>query len=213
MIIYFVRHGETDWNVQSRMAGRHDVPLNSKGIELARQTGMTTGKIRFDAVFSSPLTRARDTARLVTAVPDLKMTTDGRLAESDWGIWCGMTREQVAALGQEANLLKVYNDPLNMEAPEGGEAVTDVIKRGRSFYDSLTGNPEYMNKTVLVSTHGCAIRAITNHLFENPSDFWQGRVPPNCSFTIVSFDGNKSRVEAVDRIYYDPSQDINYYKL
>lgn len=68
MNIYIVRHGETDWNVQLKLQGRSDIPLNATGIEQAEQTGENLKKagISFDKVYSSPLQRAVKTAELIS---------------------------------------------------------------------------------------------------------------------------------------------------
>ena len=64
MVIYVMRHGQTDWNVAKRLQGRSDTVLNENGRELARKTGEALLAVPFAAVFSSPLKRAKETAEL-----------------------------------------------------------------------------------------------------------------------------------------------------
>ena len=68
------------------------------------------------------------------------------------------------------------------------------------------------SKTILVSTHGCAVRGVLNHLYDDPQDFWQGKVPANCSVSIVDVDGDTIRFAEKDIIYYDPKLTEDFYK-
>ena len=77
-MIYIVRHGQTDWNVEGRYAGRVDVKLNSKGIEQAKITAEKLSGIKFDKVFSSPLKRAIQTAEIIC---NGRINTDERIIE------------------------------------------------------------------------------------------------------------------------------------
>ena len=65
MRLYIVRHGETQWNTEGRLQGQADIPLNEKGRAIARATAMGMKEIHFDAAFTSPLIRARETAQIL----------------------------------------------------------------------------------------------------------------------------------------------------
>jgi broad specificity phosphatase PhoE len=65
-MIYVVRHGQTDWNLEGRFQGRIDIPLNEKGKNQAKKTKEKLEGIEFDKVFSSPLKRALETAQIIT---------------------------------------------------------------------------------------------------------------------------------------------------
>ena len=77
-MIYLVRHGQTDWNLEGRYQGRIDIKLNSKGIEQAKEIKEKLKEIKFDKVFSSPLKRALETAQIIT---DNDIEIDERLIE------------------------------------------------------------------------------------------------------------------------------------
>ena len=68
MKIYLVRHGETDWNKERKIQGQVDIPLNAFGIHLAEETAKGLRDIPFDICFSSPLGRAKDTARIILEI-------------------------------------------------------------------------------------------------------------------------------------------------
>ena len=81
-MIYFVRHGQTDWNKELKIQGQQDVELNEEGMAEAKKLSEKLSGVRFDVAFSSPLKRALKTAE---AVYDGKIISDGRLAERGFG--------------------------------------------------------------------------------------------------------------------------------
>lgn len=104
MLIYAIRHGQTDWNVSERLQGAQDIPLNATGRAQAASNGRHLAQVlgeqapRFDFV-ASPLTRTRQTMELVRAALGLVPTdfrTDDRLIELSFGTWEGRTLDEVA---------------------------------------------------------------------------------------------------------------------
>lgn len=85
MIIYLMRHGETEWNRTGRLQGQSDIPLNEFGIRLAEKTAEGLKDVNFDAVFSSPLQRALKTAEIVAGSRAVTVETDERLREIYFG--------------------------------------------------------------------------------------------------------------------------------
>ena len=79
-------------------------------------------------------------------------------------------------------------DALHFAGSPDGESVADVCDRTAEFLQEVIHNPEYEDKTILISTHGCAMRAMLNPLYENRLDFWQGHVPYNCTVNVVTRD-------------------------
>ena len=85
MIVYLMRHGETDWNKARRLQGQSDIALNENGIDLARKTAAGLKGVTFDRVFSSPLKRALMTAQIIAAESGCAVETDDRLKEINFG--------------------------------------------------------------------------------------------------------------------------------
>ena len=85
MKIYLLRHGRTLWNEAGRLQGRTDIPLSEDGRAAARAAGRALSDIAFDAAFSSPLRRARETAELILAGRGVAVQTDARLVELSFG--------------------------------------------------------------------------------------------------------------------------------
>ncbi|GCA68449.1 phosphoglycerate mutase [Mediterraneibacter butyricigenes] len=206
MRLYFIRHGETDWNDQKKLQGWHDVPLNEKGIILAEQTYENKLKeISFDLVITSPLKRTIETARLATGGADIPYIMEPRIMEINWGEWDGWTREQFRESHQAAKFNLFYTDPFQYPGAPGGETVRQVCERTKDFLQELIANPDYQEKTILISSHGCATRAILNSVYDDPADFWHGGVPANCAVNIAEVKDGKFSLLKEDQIYYDPA--------
>ena len=85
MKIYLFRHGETDWNKARRLQGQSNIPLNPFGRELAMKTAEALQDISFDRAFSSPLSRAVETAQILLGDTQIPVITDHRLLEINFG--------------------------------------------------------------------------------------------------------------------------------
>ena len=86
MFLYVLRHGLTTWNHLHKAQGSADIPLAQEGIDLARRTGEALKNVKFDICFTSPLTRARQTAKLVLGERDIPVIPDKRIQEIDFGV-------------------------------------------------------------------------------------------------------------------------------
>ena len=102
-LLLLVRHGETDWNAEGRLQGHTDTPLNDHGRRQARALAGRLADDGIDAVYSSDLSRARETAEIVGERLGLHVVLDTALRERDWGTWEGLTgaeRERVELSGE-----------------------------------------------------------------------------------------------------------------
>ena len=164
--VYYVRHGETDWNVEGRLQGRHDVALNARGRGQAAHCGEVLAdlfarerRVAADLQYiSSPLGRARQTMQLLRGTLGLsadEYRTDEQLTEIAFGEWEGFTIAQLR-----------YRDPQRVAAREhdkwafvapGGESYHAVSLRMGRWYESLTGD-------AVVCAHGGTARGLMAHL-------------------------------------------------
>lgn len=205
MRIYIIRHGETDYNVKRRLQGRMNEPLNEKGIELAMRTGEGLKNVHFDLALTSPLVRARKTAELVleySGNTETPLVDEEQIIEISFGEWEGLCCAESNYELPIPDFHQFFRDPTVMETFPGGEHVRDVIARTGRFLKELTQREELADKTILLSTHGCAARALLNSLYEDPSDFWQGRVPKNCAVNILEAENGEVRLVEKDQLFY-----------
>jgi broad specificity phosphatase PhoE len=142
--IVFLRHGETDWNVEGRLQGQRDVPLNDKGrVQAARNGAVLRGMVPdiagFDFV-ASPLGRARETmeiARRALALDAKAYRIDDRLREATFGRWEGLTSEEIR-VHEPVELAAREADKWGV-APPGGESYEILATRVRPWLEELTG--------------------------------------------------------------------------
>ena len=147
--LYLVRHGETDWNRQRRIQGMTDIPLNDTGRAQATATGKLLARRRWDAVYASPLSRARETASLIAAELGLpEPTLLDELVERNYGEAEGM------------DWLQVETQFPHGSAVPGRESREQVAARVVPALVRLA--EERAGQALVVVSHGGAIRAVLN---------------------------------------------------
>ena len=201
MLLYVLRHGVTRWNKLKMVQGTMDIPLAPEGIELAEKTGKALRDVPFDICFTSPLTRARQTAQCVLGDREIPVIEDKRIQEIDFGVLEGTQFKDAQGKIVSREMEIFFEDPLNFKRPENGENISDILKRTREFWIEKTTDPALADKTVLVSSHGCAVRALLQNIYQDPAHFWHGCVPPNCSINLVEVKDGKIRLLEEDKVY------------
>jgi len=180
--------------------------LNENGILLAEITGRGMKGIRFDYCISSPLTRARETAEIILRESgnNIPVTFDDRIKEMDFG------RFERMDIRDEKVVRFLKKPDIGYRFPEG-ESATELMKRTQDFLKGLIAKED--GRTCLISTHGCALRAMLNFLYEDPDDFWHGHVPYNCCVNIIDVKDGAATLIADDMIYYGQELAIDRYKF
>ena len=180
MLVYFIRHGESETNVKGIYAGQLDAPLTEKGFAQAEALRDKLAKIRFDRVYSSDLSRAMSTAR--TALPDADFTTDARLREISVGTLAGQVSKEFRASNPDK--LEVLRARDFREF--GGECERDVMTRLSEFLSELSG--EDLN-TVAVFCHGGVICAALGVALGIELSHYK-LAQPNCMVSVFELDGD-----------------------
>jgi probable phosphoglycerate mutase len=207
MKLFIIRHGETFWNRERRLQGQEGTDLDEKGIRLAEVTSEAMRDIPMDLCITSPLLRARHTAEIMTRGRGIPVIEDPRIEEIAFGEWEGK-HCMPPKLEIPADQWSVFfRDPFHFVPPKGGEAITDVIRRTAAFLQDVLSNPLNQTKNILISTHGCAMRALLNPYYDDPGDFWQGGVPKNCAVSQVVVKDGRAKLTVSDRIYYRAEED------
>ena len=155
-MLYVVRHGETDWNVRKRAQGHTDIPLNANGLGQAQVAADELKEVQFDAVFSSPLKRARETCEIVinANLYGGEIVFDKRIMERSFGVFEGKSTDEV----KWPELWDIDADI----AVERGERVSDVITRVYEFLNDI--KEKYAGKNVLIVGHG-GITSVIHYYF------------------------------------------------
>ena len=204
MLLYIVRHGETDWNKRHKVQGRTDIPLNDYGRRLAEETAEGMHDIPLDLAYSSPLLRAKETAQIILRDRNIPLCEDERLQEISFGsyegLFCG--GEQADEKSEEFN--RFFNDTANYIPPADGETISQLYERTGDFLREMEGRKDLAEKNILVSTHGAAMTSLLNRIRGNLSTehFWKDEVPPNCSVTLVEIKDGKAEILKEGMIFY-----------
>ena len=174
MRLYLTRHGETQYNVLGIYCGSTDIPLNEKGINQAHELAARLENMDFDAVISSPMLRARQTAEAVCSALNMRHKVYDEFAERNMGVYEGLTRDEV---------MERYPDLWNRQslatlddAPDGGETLREFCARVDGGMARLI--QDYKGKRVLLVCHGFVSRAVNrfcrNLSFDEMSGFSLG---------------------------------------
>ena len=178
MKIWIARHGQTDLNHAMRMQGRTDAPLNKRGVEQAKQSRKNIGDVHFDAVYSSPLQRAKLTGSIIGNVDINDVIVDERLIETDFGKY---EKRKYYLMGP--HMTGYWMFPKLFPVPSSVESILSMKKRASSFLRELE-TKDYEN--VLVACHGGIMRALCGYLDEAPDGLHWERAK-NCEIRVYEY--------------------------
>lgn len=159
MNLYVVRHGETVWNLEHKVQGITDIPLTKNGKEEARELQELISTLNIDVVISSPLIRARETAKILVD-SKLPINIDDRIKERDWGMNEGASIDEV-------DKWDCWDVILNTKV-QNIECIQDFMYRVSDFIEDI--KIRYKDKNVLVVTHSAVSRVIHYLLGTIPED-------------------------------------------
>jgi probable phosphoglycerate mutase len=186
-----VRHGETDWNVEKRIQGHTDVPLNATGRAQALAMAFNAAHQRFSAIYSSDLSRAMETARYVAEREDEAIRPMPQLRERHYGILQGLTAAEAAERHPGAHALYVARDPDYDFVT--GESLRGFATRVLSGLDLLARH--HAGETILAASHSGVLDVLYRHAtgrpLESPRDF----EIPNCALNWFGMDGHGLHLE------------------
>ncbi len=169
--IIIARHGETDWNVGEVFRGRLDVGLNETGLAQAEALGQHLADFSPEAVYSSPLKRALDTAGAVASHHSLKVSIAGGLVDFNYGTWQGLTHQEVKE--RYAELYHRWLTGPHLVTMPDGESLDDVAERARQVVETVVACHE--GTVVLVSHRVVNKVLICSLLGLDNSHFWNIR--------------------------------------
>jgi len=193
--MYIVRHGETEWNVKQIMMGHKDSPLTANGIAQAHRLKDNLQGIKFDAVFSSDLLRAKRTAEIINLEKNLAIKTSELLREKNYGAFEG---GQVGDYTSALKKLLVAEEALtneqkfNSKTGTGDESEAEVTTRFITYIREIAA--AYVNKKVLIVTHGGCIRMFLMNLGFGTREELVGAVG-NTAYVKVLTDGIDFSIE------------------
>lgn len=186
MRLYIIRHGETDWNVKRRFQGHSDIPLNEEGRRLARLTAEALKEVPFARIYTSPLKRASETAAIIKGARQIPIIEEPRIIEIGFGEYEGLCCAKEHYNIPDPAFMNFFDKPEEYQPPKGAESIEALRERTADFLEELVHNKEMEDETILISTHGAALRGLLAYINHTKlADFWGGGVHKNCAVTIV----------------------------
>lgn len=167
-MLYIMRHGETDWNVERRLQGRTDVPLNDNGRAMAAAAREEYKDVHLDVCYCSPLRRARETADILLKDRNIPILYDDRLMEMGFGE-CEGEKFNFQLYSPQSPINVLFLDPENYVIPvKGGESFSALYDRTGEFLEEVIWPLMEQKKDVLIMGHGAMNSSIMCQLFQVP---------------------------------------------
>ena len=222
MLIYLLRHGTTEWNALHKIQCDTDTSLDEVGREMARQTGLWFKEqgITFDKVFSSPLRRALNTAKMASGSEDILV--DDRLRELGFGNMEGFVVEDMLEKEDEFPFVyfktkpDVYDEKVKYD-PEA-ESLTKLCERTSDFLKEVIEPIASSGiQTILISAHGACNKGLLMHMRgeKDMAKFWGEGLQPNCAFDVIEYNESLGsyKILSANNTHYDDSLTANLTKL
>ena len=188
-----MRHGRTEWNAARRFQGQSDIPLSEEGRAQAGATAAALASVPLEAIVSSDLSRALETARAIAALHGLEVASDPRLREFAFGEWEGLTWDEIVARFPVARDMAFSS--VRAYQPTGGERFDAVRAR---VGDVLEAH-RHREGTVAFVTHAGALHALLDILVSDDVDLSSVRLTP-ASITRIAMDSPRPRLMSLDDV-------------
>ncbi len=156
--VLLIRHGQTDWNVERRWQGHYDAPLNAVGREQARRLARRLAVWPIEAIYSSALQRAAETARILARAVGVTPVLDPAWRELHVGVFEGHTREEIRERFPEAWAQMTHGF---VEAPQG-ESVAELGRRVAPRFEELLAG--HSGQMIAIVSHGATLRSLLGHV-------------------------------------------------
>lgn len=179
--LYLIRHGESEWNRLQRYSGQQDVSLSSLGELQAERIAERLAETPLDAIYASPLRRARDTANAIGLLKRMAVSIEPELAELQHGLWEGLTECEVREKFSHEHE-RWLNAPHTLAMPEG-ESLAEVARRVRGVMARITGSPE--REQIAIVSHDAVLRVMLLDALGLSLEHFQKWRIENASLTVL----------------------------
>lgn len=175
--IYFVRHGQTVWNVENKICGATDIELTQKGHDQAVEAGNNIAKmgVHIDEILYSPLVRAKDTALHISGITGIPARCDERLKEQNFGKYESTPRNGAEFLTSKSQFVNHY---------EGGESMLQLAQRIYNLLDELKGD----DKIYMLVAHNGIARVVNSYFNDMTNEEYGAFGVGNCEIVKFDFD-------------------------
>ncbi len=206
--IYFVRHGETEWNKTGKYQGGTDVPLNEIGLLQAKRCAEVMKRVHIDRIISSDLSRATVTANIINEKHRVPLRLDAGLREISFGDWEGLTYEQISAKWPGA-IEEMYSKPSQLTISNGESFQMVQTRAWAALKQEISLSED--GETILVVCHGGTIRVLLCQILgmnlDHAWNFRQG----NTAISYVDYYGDNGVINTLGMLnYLDHIRDLEH---
>lgn len=175
---YFVRHGQTFWNVENKICGATDIALTEYGHQMAVDTGKKILEmgVQADEILYSPLQRAADTAKHISEITGIPMRMEPRLVEQNFGKWEGTPRDSEDFKKAKKQFLMRH---------EGGESMMQMAQRIYNLLDDIKAESD--EKTYMLVAHNGIARVMQSYFYEMSNEDYAAFGVKNCEIRRYDF--------------------------
>ena len=176
--VYFVRHGQTVWNVENKICGATDIPLTKLGHQQAIETGekILAEGIKADEILYSPLSRAAETARHISEITGIPARMEPRLVEQNFGKWESTARDGLEFKKAKEDFCCRYN---------GGESMLHLAQRIYNLLDDVKAESD--DKTYILVAHNGIARVVQSYFYEMTNEEYAAFGVKNCAVLRYDF--------------------------
>ena len=157
MNLYMVRHGQTEASRENRFSGSSDPPLTAVGEAMAQAFAHAYATMTWEAIYTSPMLRTKQTAEALTRLTGVEATVEGGLTEIDYGEWEGLRQDEVRQRWPQA--FDYWADDVASRGTPGGETAFQVAARAMRVVEAIRSRHQRGN--VLLVSHKATLRVIT----------------------------------------------------
>lgn len=177
--VYFVRHGQTVWNVENKICGATDIELTELGHQQAIETGrkILEDRIQADEILYSPLIRAADTARHISEITGIPARMEPRLIEQNFGKYESTPRDGAEFRKEKENFVVRY---------EGGESMLHLAQRIYNLLDDVKAESD--KKTYILVAHNGISRVVQSYFYEMTNEEYAAFGIGNCEVLKYEFE-------------------------
>lgn len=188
---YFVRHGETEWNIEGRLQGHQDSPLTALGQDQAARLQRVMRDVPLQAIYSSPSRRAQHTAEIIRGNHPIRIADCEELKEIHMGSWEGRRHEEV----QEDEAFQCFwSNPQLFRPDHGGESFIELKERAVPAVESMIG--KHRGQVILIVTHSITLKMIMNTFLNRPLDeLWTPPVLHPASLSKIVWTDDEVHIE------------------
>lgn len=188
--LYIARHGQSKWNLESRMQGMKDIELTQLGLEQAELLAKRLKGENIDCIYSSDLKRAYTTAEIISKEINAPIVKIEEFREMSFGVWEGLTAKEIEENYQE--LYDLWKTDPRYVLIENAETLEEVQKRMLTKTKEIV--EENWGKNILIVSHGTSIKALILGLLEIDLSFYPSFRMDNASLSIIDIKENKKAV-------------------